>query len=134
MATRHLSSEHRARRRSLALESARHLERSRRPGLLHRFGHADGGDSLFLRLPSAAPRIHPERWHRQRRILPPYRWRPKYLLEKQSLSYAALHRGERFAASPVGGPRFGPDPDGGHHADQLGRTLRDQISDSVLGG
>src|SRR5258707_11248170 len=102
MADGHVSPEHRARSRSLALEPKGELERLKRQGLLHRLIRSCRANSIFLWILFAPPRLYPKRWDGKRWLLAPDRWRRKQLLEKQSISGAALHRRGGFAACAMG--------------------------------
>ena len=83
LAAGHLSPKHGASRRSLALEPARHLERSGRPGLLHWQCNTGGNDSSLMGLHAASPRHEPR--PRRAQLLRSLGRRSGYLLEEQSV-------------------------------------------------
>src|SRR5215469_5592909 len=86
----HVSAEHRADGRGVALESVREVEQRRETGRIFcRRCRTCGRNSQLMGVSAAASWIQPRRWQR---LVAPDRWRHSFVLEEQSLPDQDLHR------------------------------------------
>src|SRR5580693_1911605 len=121
MAVGDLSPKHRIAHGSVALESGREVERSRRTRVFCReCGAGNRTDSPFLWVSAAASGSYTRRRDRHRGIFAINGWRYEFVLEEQSLSDAGVHRRERRAASTVGVSRFGELGAGERNSNRVG--------------